>query len=337
MRDNIILFFRKSREGGNFSIERSFNATIPAFNSTLRPRPIKYELSYYSNGILPRLKAMQEASRNQGVVNHVTGDVNFIALALPSKRTILTILDCGFMRHKNKLVRNVLYWFWLKLPVAHCKYITAISEATKEEVVRYTSCSPEKIIIIPIAITTDFTFKPRNFNAERPRILHIGSAPNKNLLRHVEALRGIPCTLVIVASLKREDEKKLKTYGIAYEQYFNLTDEEVRQVYESCDMLLFASTFEGFGMPIIEAQTVGRPVVTSNCSSMPEVAGDAACFVNPLDVSDIREGVLRVINDTTYRECLVNKGVDNVKRFLPETVAEEYAKLYQAIIQESAN
>jgi Glycosyltransferase len=87
-------------------------------------------------------------------------------------------------------------------------------------------------------------------------------------------------------------------------------------------------------MPIIEAQTVGRPVVTSNCSSMPEVAGvGGACLVDPFDVASIRAGVLRVIKDPDYREALVKRGFENVCRFRPQAIARAYCALYRAFLQ----
>ena len=88
-------------------------------------------------------------------------------------------------------------------------------------------------------------------------------------------------------------------------------------------------------MPILEAQTVGRPVVTSGVSSMPEVAGDAACLVDPTDVAAIRAGVQRVIDDTTFRATLVERGFENVKRFGSEAVARQYADLYAEVLRDT--
>ena len=97
-------------------------------------------------------------------------------------------------------------------------------------------------------------------------------------------------------------------------------------------MVVFVSTYEGFGLPILEGNAVGRPVITSNISSMPEVAGDAACLVNPFDEAEIRNGVLKVIKESSYRQELVAKGLINVKRFRPEEIAKQYAELYKDII-----
>lgn len=101
-------------------------------------------------------------------------------------------------------------------------------------------------------------------------------------------------------------------------------------------MVAFASTFEGFGMPIIEANITGRVVVTSNTSSMPEVAANAAEFVNPLDVEDIRRGFLKVINEDAYREQLIENGFTNAKRFNKQTIANQYFNLYRTIAKATA-
>ena len=84
-------------------------------------------------------------------------------------------------------------------------------------------------------------------------------------------------------------------------------------------------------MPILEANAVGRPVVTSNISSMPEVAGNAACLVDPYDVSKIRDGIFRVIQDGTFRNTLINNGIKNVSRFDPLVIARQYFNLYKSI------
>ena len=111
----------------------------------------------------------------------------------------------------------------------------------------------------------------------------------------------------------------------------NLTKEEVVQKYIDADILVFGSLFEGFGMPIIEANAVGRAVVTGNCSAMPEVAGNAACLVNPLEVESIRSGIMRVIRDDAYRLHLIENGRINKERFEAVKIADEYFQLYKEV------
>lgn len=301
---------------------------LKAFKAEMGYAPTVVEAPTYSNGIWPRIQIALAFRRSRRQINHITGDIHFAILALPKRGSILTVHDCGFMRHPNPVARWFLWLFWLKLPIARVQVVTAISEATKAELIRYTGCDPAKIRVIPTIIKTHFSAQPKPFPAAKPRILHIGTAPNKNLLRHIEAIAGMDCRLHIIGKLSDEVQQKLQAHHIDYLNEYDLTDAQVQAAYHNCDLLLFASTLEGFGMPILEAQTVGRPVVTSNLSSMPEVAGTAACLVDPLSVASIREGVQRVIQDARYREGLIAAGFENVKRFQAETVARAYGEVY---------
>jgi glycosyltransferase involved in cell wall biosynthesis len=110
-----------------------------------------------------------------------------------------------------------------------------------------------------------------------------------------------------------------------------LTDQEILEQYQQCDILSLVSTLEGFGMPIVEANAVGRVVITSNTTSMPEIATDAAVLVNPFDVVNIREGFLKIIQNPSLREELINNGLKNHLRFQPKQLAEQYTQIYQKI------
>lgn len=332
MSQRVVLFFRKKREAANFSIERSFAETQNAFEQLDFPKPEWYNLSHYSIGLLPRLRAMLEARQHQGDVNHITGDVNFLVLALPGKKTVLTLLDCGFLKHPNPIIRRILKLLWLDLPVKHAHYITAISESTKQDVIRHTGCRPDKIRVIPVVITSDFKPVVKPFNTSKPQILHIGTAFNKNLVRHIEAISGLNCTLHIIGKIPDAERMLLEQHSIDYTNEFDVSAERVFEAYAQCDMLLFASTLEGFGMPILEAQMIGRPVVTGNVTSMPEVAGKGACLVDPFDAQNIRAGILKVWQDDHWRSQLIEAGFENVKRYEPLTVAAQYADLYQEIL-----
>lgn len=330
----IALIFRRPGHSGYFSIERSFEAVWPYLNAAKNCSIHRVIACQISKGMRPRLAIFFQMKRLRAQVYHISGDIHFAALATPKRRTILTIHDCGFLQHPNPIARLLLAWFWLKWPVRRSRIITAVSEATKNAIVQHAGCSPDKIKVIPTAIPEHFQAMPQPFNSEKPRILHIGAAPNKNLLRHIESVKNIPCVLHIVAPLRHEEKQLLEAYGIEYECTPELGYEALVQAYENCDLLLFASTLEGFGMPILEAQSIGRSVVTGNCSSMPEVAGDGACLVNPFDSNSIREGLLRVIQDAAYRQKLIHDGFENVRRFHAKTIAEQYNQLYQTILEE---
>jgi glycosyltransferase involved in cell wall biosynthesis len=105
----------------------------------------------------------------------------------------------------------------------------------------------------------------------------------------------------------------------------------MKRAYENCDILTFVSVYEGFGMPIIEANTIGRVVLTGNIAAMPEVANDAALMVNPLDIEAIRKGILKLINDKNYRNQLIENGFENAKRFDVKVVTGQYYSLYKEV------
>jgi glycosyltransferase involved in cell wall biosynthesis len=165
-------------------------------------------------------------------------------------------------------------------------------------------------------------------------LLFLGSTPNKNLPRVIEALRGLPCVLDIVGEIPEEQKRQLEAAAIAVRNFVHLSAAEMAARYVAADIVLFPSTYEGFGMPILEAQKAGRPVVTSDLSPMKDVAGNAACLVDPLDAGSIRAGIQKVIADNAFREMLVTKGRENAAAYEPAGIAERYYQVYEELLQE---
>ena len=326
----IVYFYVKPRANRNYSIPALFSAIQKSLPDKLNSQVSI--ASKHSSGFWNRLSIALEARAKQGDINHVTGDIHFITCLFKRQRTVLTIHDCGFMHHPSRVARFIFKWLWLKLPVWCSAIVTVVSEATKAEVLKHVHCHPDKIKVIHNFISDHFISCHRNFNLQKPTILHIGTAPNKNLERLIMAIDGITCRLNIIGKLSSVQQQLLVEHGIDFINNTNLTDEEVLQAYQDCDLLCFVSTTEGFGLPILEAQAVGRPVLTSNLSSMPEVAGEAACFTNPFDINAIRQSILLLISDVAYRNKLIEKGYENVKRFSLEKTVACYAQVYSDLL-----
>lgn len=315
-----------------FSIERVFDRLSGQLDSTIKI--CKVTLPYYSSSLISIFRNLLFARRQKADIFHVTGDVHYAVLAFPREKTILTIHDCIFIHRPRGIKRYLLKLIFLDLPVRNCRLITTISDATRQDILQHTHCPPERVVVIPNPVDDRIRYIPAIFNTGEPVILFIGSTPNKNLERVITALEGISCILNIIGKLDPGQISLLEQCRIKYVNRYNLPDEDLIKQYTEADLVLFPSTFEGFGLPVVEAQKAGRPVITSNLDPMKEVAGGAACLVNPYDISSIREGVLAVIGDKAYREQLVEKGLQNAARFAPSEIGRQYQYYYQKILSE---
>lgn len=324
-----VLHLMRRAPEGFYSVERLYEdvrAYLPE-DLTVGVRVSRY----CSRGVLRRIYNILEVLRRGADVYHVTGDVHFLTYLLPRKRTVLTILDCGTLESSQGLKRWLFWLLWYWLPQKRCAAIVVISESTKMQLLRYLCCDPAKIHVIHCNVSEEFQPDRKRAFIQGARLLQVGTTPNKNLERVALALRGINCLLVVIGRLNEAQRVALESNGVRFEVRVGLSRADLLDEYRGCDVLVFASTYEGFGLPIVEANAVGRPVVTSNILSMPEVAGEAACLVNPFDVESIRQGILRVLEDASYREELVQRGLKNAKRFRTRAIAGQYAALYREL------
>ncbi len=289
--------------------------------------------SRFNDGYFSKLYNIIEAAFRQEkhAISHITGEIYFLNLLMRKRNVLLTIHDCRFMERKKGFKKKLMAWLYLKAPVKKAVFVTAISESTKKDITRHTAYDPGSIYVIPNAVHVIYQPYSKSFTTGKPVILQIGTGPNKNIERLAEALQGITCTLNIIGKISAEQSIVLKKNAIDYTDHYNLSEKAMLEQYQACDLLTFVSTSEGFGMPIIEANCVERAVLTSDISSMPEVAGDAACLVNPYNAVAIKNGILRLINDEAYREELIANGRKNKLRFDADTIANQYYALYKKI------
>jgi len=329
------LFFRKPTSGFR-SIEELFQIVINAFDGL---DCVKLEVP--EKKITPdRLwENLAFARKNRGEVNHITGDVHYLALAT-GRKTVLTIHDSysGITGPWYRRLLVKIFWFWI--PALVVRKITTISEKSRREIEQIIPFAKNKITVIPNPFNPQLLLGNKHFEedimqeTQKPIVLHLGTKSNKNLERTIEAMAGLPYKMYIIGQLTDHQAELLAKYNIDFRSFFNLPYSEVAVLYHQCSMVCFASLYEGFGMPIIEGQLVGKPVLTSNIDPMPWVAGSGgAHLVNPYNVDEIRLGIQKLIEDTDYRNQLISSGLNNVQRFEPGKIAEMYQQVYRKVLE----
>ncbi len=230
-------------------------------------------------------------------------------------------------------------------------FFLAISEFTKQEMVELWNIPPEKIHIVPCACSSTLTqvFSPgrierlrRKYSLPEQFVLFVGNSnPRKNLKRLIRAFDraktegNLPHQLVIAGEQGWKFDRNQAVEGLRNREDVRfigfVPDEDLPELYSAAALFAFPTLYEGFGIPVLEAQSCGVPVLAGRCSSLPEVGGDGALYVDPYDVESISEGIQRVLTDPVLAGELARKGLENVRRFSWERSAR---RLHEIIEEE---
>ena len=274
----------------------------------------------------------------------------FIPIA--NKPLLATVMDViplshpQFLKSKSRYLKSSL---WKKLTQRADRIIT-ISEFSKTEISKYLGFSENKIDVIPLGVDERFFRRVSEDEKQKalkalgitsPFFLFLGSIqPRKNLVRLLEAHAKLPRSLaqtyplVIAGKLAWDDGKTLASIQQAVSEgramWLNYISEEQKLcLLQSAMGLAFVSLYEGFGLPITEAFASELPVITSNCTSMPEVTGNAAILVDPQNTEQITDALLRLIKDSSLVRTLKMEGLERAKLFSWEQNGKSTIAVYQ--------
>lgn len=312
---------------GQFSIEMVFRPIQVLLSQSCDFREIK--LPFVSRGMFRRLLNLFFLAFKGEALWHIVGDVYFCAIVLRGN-IVITIHDCVSLHRLKGVRRWLLKLLWYELPLRRAKIVTVISPTVREELLACTNADPSKVVIVPNCVSPKFRPAPR-VTGQKPRVLFLGSTVNKNAERAFQSLAGLDCELRLIGRLSLDCDRILREQSIAYSRAEDLTEEEIYREYCDADVVLFPSLYEGFGMPIVEAQAVGRIVVTSRIEPMLWVSGGAAIFVDPYSIDSIRAGVQSALQNQHLRDELIQKGLENVLRFQAPEVTRSYMNIYQGL------
>ena len=251
------------------------------------------------------------------------------------QKFIFTLHDLNHIdRSENSSFLKSLYYKFVILRAIKFSYkVLTVSEFSKNRIVTWSNANPNKIINVGNGVDEFFTsnnlvriIESRYFLCVSNRKLH------KNEFRLIKAfsLANIDNDICLVFTGFVTTEVKIfcNSIGILDRIIFLgiIPDSDFPALYSGSLGLLFPSLYEGFGLPVIEAMACGTPVLTSNISSLPEVAGNAALLVNPHSIDDIRFGIERLVNDAEFRASLSALGLERSKLFRWDRVASKVAE-----------
>jgi glycosyltransferase involved in cell wall biosynthesis len=280
--------------------------------------------------------------------------VQFTAPLFCPVPVIATIHDLAFEHMPETFTRrgSLQLKFTVRWTAKRAARIATVSEYSRQDLITTYKLPPEKVVVTHNGIGPIFSPQPASsdeaqklrhrFGIERDFILAVGSLqPRKNLVRLIRAyakLRGrkdgFNHQLVIAGRklwLANEIFAEAKRQEWARDVILTgyVPDEDLPAFYRAASAFVYPSLFEGFGIPPLEAMACGTPVVTSNTSSLPEVAGDAALLIDPYDEHDLANALLRIVNDEKLRALLRERGLVQSKKFTWRNAAEKTLQLYR--------
>lgn len=268
-------------------------------------------------------------------------------------------------------IRWKIYYALAENAARYADKILTISECSKKDIMKFLRIQEEKVKMIYLGrpeiplnphlrkgeTDIDSSFKKTSFDSpfekegrgileNKKYILYLGGFDyRKNVIKLIEAYK-IFCEsnndidLVIAGKLLKQPnpiapdvDKKVKGSGLQDRVQFigYVADENLPELYKNAEVFVFPTLYEGFGLPVLEAMTYGCPVISSNNSSIPEVAGEAALLVNPSNPEDIAKAIEKVLIDEKLRESMIQKGNKNILRFFWDKCAKEILEVFNSL------
>lgn len=270
----------------------------------------------------------------------------------PTTRTILTIHDLAYEHLPQMTMPGMLNFLRRVVPkvVHQADHLVAVSKATKYDLFNLYGVPLENISVIPHGVDKHYSSVAESGEADqvraqfglpnKPIILTVGTLqPRKNHQRLVQAFKTLAkdYTLVIAGSFGWDYQAVLdevSTLGIDHAvQFLGYVDEEtLPALYRTATLFVYPSLYEGFGLPVLEAMACGTPVIASNNSSLPEIAGSAAVLVDPLDTGALVSAMQQTLSDSGLRADLKRSGLAQAELYSWEYAAAETWDLYQRVL-----
>ena len=313
----------------------------------LAPRKLQYLLWHLVGIAGPLSRAGDEAD----VVHTPT------FLVPPRKKTplVVTVHDLTLLRFPRQHPWNtrILMGSGLRRAVRDADAFLAVSEYTRLDLIRLTGAAPERVFVTPEAADARFTPRPDNgalarYGLEKPYLLSVGTLePRKNLRVLLRAFAALaekpsakkaadPLTLVLAGAKGwMYDEIFTLVERLGLQERVRITgyvaDDDLPVLYSQAQVFIYPSMFEGFGLPVLEAMQCGTPVITTNVSSLPEVAGSAALLFTPDKVEELVGALSRILSEPGLHADMCGRSLEQARRFSWKRTADLTADVYQRV------
>jgi glycosyltransferase involved in cell wall biosynthesis len=269
-----------------------------------------------------------------------------------NQKLVVTVHDLAFLITPEHFPRpwRAMYRMGLRAAVRRADALVTPSRNTAEDLLSRTKVDPEKVYVVPLAAAAgeapddaDVDQVLSRLKVHPPYLLFVGTLePRKNLVRLIRAYRraaasGIPHTLVLAGPLGWHHQQILRELALRGPGDVlltgGLTEVDLDALYRRASAFVYPAVYEGFGLPVLEAMTRGVPVIVSNTSSLPEVAGGDAVEVDPGSVREIAAGIEAMLTDTALAESLATRGRARAGRFTWDETARQTLEVYERVLE----
>jgi glycosyltransferase involved in cell wall biosynthesis len=348
-----------------FNLIREFQRLRPDFEYTfyygysskrLKYYPRDNKIFYYTKELakkIPLLSSHVRSIKNTLVFFHpykydLYFEPNFIPLEMKAKKTVATVYDFSFHHHPEwhpkERADDFSKNFFKRIKKADC--IITISKYVEKEALEMLKIRDCRIVTIYPGFNDIFEaneYEEIGNGFSEKYILFVGSIePRKNLVKLLKAYLSLPEYIkknfkLLLVGFRGWENKEIiellnKSKGaVNYLGY--VKNEKLAELYRKASCFVYPSLYEGFGLPPLEAMACGCPVVVSNVSSLPEVCGDAAYYVDPTDTESIAGGIEKVLRDEELRQNMIEKGLERAKLFSWEKAAKEHLKVFEEVVK----
>ncbi len=266
-------------------------------------------------------------------------------------RTLLTVHDFSFLHYPEHFVPKLVNYLKQVVPrsVARADRVLADSEATRADLIAHLGAPPDKVEVLYGGVAPRFRSEPEPGEKERlqarygigdqPYVLSVGTLqPRKNYVRLIRAFNQLanqPTNQLLIAGgrgwLYKDIFAEAEKHSDRVHILGFVDDADLPALYRNAALFAFPSLYEGFGFPVLEAMACGVPVVCSNASSLPEVAGDAALLIAPSDTGGLAAAMARVLEDADLRRDMVARGFVHAAQFTWERAARQLLAVFDSI------